>query len=155
MIDYISSHLWQLWAGISVLALILELTSGDFFIFCFAIGACGAAVVSPFAGIYVQLIVFGIVTAFSIFQVRPFALRYLHSKEEGRVSNADALMGREGRVSETIQAGGYGHVAIDGDVWKACSADGNEIPQNTHVCVVGRQSTILTVEPITQQENIQ
>ncbi len=150
MIDYLSSHMWQLWAGIAVLALILELTSGDFFIVCFAIGACGAAAVSPFAGIYVQLVVFGLVTAFSIFQVRPFALRYLHGKDEGRLSNAEALLGREGRVSETIAAGGYGYVAIDGDLWKARTADGQEAGKDTAVRVVDRQSTIITVEPILQ-----
>lgn len=148
MVDYLATHMWQLWAGIAVLALILELTSGDFFIFCFAIGACAAAVASPFAGIYVQLIVFGIVTAFSIFQVRPFALRYLHGKEEGRMSNADALMGRQGRVTETIVSGGYGRVAIDGDVWKAVAADDGEIAAGTRVRVVGRESIVITVEPI-------
>ena len=46
MIDYFISHLWQLWALISLLCLILELTNGDFFILCFAIGGVFAAVAS-------------------------------------------------------------------------------------------------------------
>ena len=132
----------------AVLGLILELSSGDFFILCFAIGAVGAAVVSPFAGIYVQLVVFAAVTAFSIFLVRPIALRYLHRGEDRRVSNADALMGQKGTVSEAIKAGGYGRVAIAGDVWKAVAAGPEEIPQGTRVRVVGRESIIITVEKI-------
>lgn len=39
MIEYFSQNLWQVWAIIAVLCLILELFSGDFFILCFAIGA--------------------------------------------------------------------------------------------------------------------
>ena len=122
MIDYLAANMWQVWAVVAVLGLILELSSGDFFIICFAIGACGAAIVSPFANIYVQLAVFSIVTALSIFLVRPFALRYLHKADDDRPSNADALLGQTGFVSETIKAGGFGRVAIGGDDWKAVAA---------------------------------
>ena len=145
MIAYLLENMWQLWAVVAVLGLMFELTSGDFFIVCFSIGACAAAIVSPFAGLYVQLIVFGVVTALSIYQVRPFALRYLHRNEENRVSNADALIGRQGHVTETIQEKGFGRVAIDGDDWKAISADETEIPIGTRVKVVNRESIIISV----------
>ena len=146
MIEYLLANMWQLWAVLAVLGLILELTSGDFFIMCIAIGAMGAAIVAPFSNIYGQLAVFGVVSLFSLFQVRPFALRYLQRKGDDRVSNADALLGRIGRVKTTIQAKGTGYVAIDGDVWKAVSADDEEIAEGTRVKVVGRESTIVTVE---------
>ena len=148
MIEYLSANMWQLWAVLAVVGLILEMTSGDFFIMCIAIGAAGAAVTAPFANIYWQLSVFVVVTLFSLFQVRPFVLRYLHKNEENRVSNADALLGRQGRVSETIKAGGYGYVAIDGDLWKAVAANDEEIAADSRVKVVGRKSTIITVERI-------
>jgi membrane protein implicated in regulation of membrane protease activity len=61
------------------------------------------------------------------------------------VSNADALIGREGRVRETIEADGFGRVAIDGDVWKAKSQTGEAISAGTAVKVVNRESTIITV----------
>ena len=63
MIDYLSQHLWQFWAVVAVLCLILELTAGDFFIMCFSIGAafaCGAAAVG--AGFYTQLVFFAVFT---------------------------------------------------------------------------------------------
>ncbi|MBR1932555.1 MAG: NfeD family protein [Prevotella sp.] len=149
MIEYLSANLWQMWAVLAVLGLLLELSSGDFFIMCFAIGACGAALVSPFVGFYWQLAVFAVVTAFSIFQVRPFALRYLHRGEENRVSNADAIIGQTGRVSQTIPAGGFGRVALSGDDWKAVATDAEELPVGTAVRVVGRESIIITVERLT------
>lgn len=148
MIAYLAANMWQVWAVVAVLGLILELSSGDFFIICFAIGAVGAAVVSPFAGIYVQLVVFAVVTLISIFLVRPVALRYLHRGEENRVSNADALLGQTGVVSEAIKAGGFGRVAIGGDDWKAVSSGPGELPVGTKVRVVGRESIIITVEQI-------
>lgn len=148
MIEYLAANMWQVWAVVAILGLILELSSGDFFIICFSIGACASAIVSPFAGIYVQLAVFAAVTAFSIFQVRPFALRYLHRADEDRVSNADALIGQTGFVSETVRADGFGRVAIGGDDWKAVTREGHDIPVGTHVRVVDRESIIITVETI-------
>lgn len=148
MIDYLLANMWQLWAVLTVLGLILELTSGDFFIMCIAIGAAGAAITAPFANIYVQLAVFGVVTLTSLLQVRPFVLRYLHKNDSQRVSNADALLGRQGRVIETIKANGYGYVAIDGDQWKAVAQGDEEIAVDTRVKVVGRESIIITVEKL-------
>jgi membrane protein implicated in regulation of membrane protease activity len=149
MFDYLSQHLWQMWAVISVLCLILELTAGDFFILCFSIGAAFAATSAAFgASFYVQLFVFAVFTLVSLFLVRPVALRYLHRNEEHRVSNADALIGRKGRVVETIEKGGFGRVAIDGDVWKAVAINDEKIPEGTSVRVVSRESIIITVEII-------
>lgn len=148
MIEYLLANMWQVWAVLAVLGLILELTSGDFFIMCLAIGAAGAAITAPFANLYWQIGVFAIVSLFSLFQVRPFVLRYLHNNEEKRVSNADALLGRKGRVSETIPAGGFGYVAIDGDQWRAVAANDEEIAEGARVKIVSRESTIVTVEQL-------
>ena len=89
---------------------------------------------------------FAVFTLVFLFWFRPLAKRYLHKGEDNRVSNADALLGRKGRVVETIRAGGFGRVQIDGDVWKAVSRDDADIPQDTVVTVIDRASTIITVE---------
>ena len=72
------------------------------------------------------------------------ALRYLHKNEPNKPTNADALIGRTGRVTEAISVGGNGYVQIDGDLWKAVS--NANIPVGTTVRVIGRESTIITVE---------
>jgi membrane protein implicated in regulation of membrane protease activity len=147
MIEYFTANMWQLWASIAVICLILELSSGDFFIICFSIGAVFGTL-SALAGvnIYVQIFVFAVFSVLSIFLVRPVALRYLHRGEENRVSNADALLGRLGRVVEPVKADGFGRVQIDGDVWKAVTNESADIPKGTLVSVVGRESTIITVK---------
>lgn len=146
MIDYLASNLWQTWAVVAVVCLILELTAGDFFIICFSIGAAFAAIGAGIGlSIYVQLALFALFTLICLFWVRPFAKRYLHKGEDRRISNADALLGREGRVVETIKAGGYGRVQIDGDIWKAKTSGTADIAEGTTVTVTDRESTIITV----------
>lgn len=147
MIDYFAANLWQLWVLVTVVCLILELTSGDLFVLCFSIGALVTAVLSAFGlGFYGQLAVFVVASVLSLLFVRPSLVRRLHGRKKERLSNADALIGRIGRVSEAIEQGGYGRVAIDGDDWKAVSSDGTYVPMGQNVRVVGRESIIITVE---------
>ena len=149
MIEYLAQHLWQMWAIVAVVCLIMELMAGDFFIICFSIGAVFAAITAAVGGgIYWQLLMFAIFTMISLFWVRPFAQRYLHKGEDNRVSNADALLDRQGRVVEAVKADGFGRVQIDGDIWKAVTNEAADIPEGSNVRVVGRESTIITVESL-------
>lgn len=149
MIDYFAANLWQLWALVVIICLILEITSGDFFILCFSIGALFSAVVAALGGGFtVQLEIFAVLSVLSLFFVRPRLVKLLHGKRKERVSNADAIIGRVGKVSEAIESGGYGRVALDGDDWKAVSADGSYVPQGQNVRIIGRESVIITVEKV-------
>ena len=142
--------MWQVWAVVAVICLILELTAGDFFIICFSIGSVFAAITAAVGGgIYWQLAIFACLHLNKPVLGAPVhpALRP-QGDDEGRVSNADALMGREGRVVETIVAGGYGRVQIDGDIWKAVSNAPHNIAEGTPVRVIDRASTIITVETV-------
>ena len=149
MIDYLSSNPWLIWILISMACLILELGSGDLFLMCFAIGALGGSLAAALGGgVILQIIVMAICSLLSVYFIRPIALKYLHKSDENRVSNADALIGREGRVSQAIEAGGFGRVAIDGDDWKAVSSDGSVIEKGQTVEIISRDSIILTVNPL-------
>ncbi len=147
MIEYFLSNMWQVWAIVAVLCLILELSSGDFFIICFSIGAV-FAIIGAVVGlnVYWQIALFALFSLLSVIFIRPVALRYLHKNEPNKPSNADALLGRTGKVTEAITVGGNGYVQIDGDLWKAVSS--NDIPVGTTVRVIGRESTIVTVETL-------
>lgn len=147
MIDYIFSTPWLLWLVLAVVCLIVEMTSFDFFVTCFAVGAL-AAVIPALAGLpwWVQVLVWAVVSVLSLLFVRPSLTRWLHSRGENRQSNADALIGRVGLVIEDIQVGGHGYVKIDGDEWRSVSANGAFIPKGAQVKVVSRESIVLTVE---------
>ena len=147
MIEYFLANMWQVWAIVAVICLILELSSGDFFIICFSIGAVFAVIGAALGlSVYWQLFIFAVFSLLSVIFVRPVALRWLHKNEPNRSSNADALIGRTGRVTEAIKADGNGYVQIDGDQWKAVSA--TDIAVGTSVRVIGRESTIITVETL-------
>ncbi|MBM6992366.1 MAG: NfeD family protein [Prevotella sp.] len=149
MIEYLKDNLWLVWTLISVLALILEVSSGTFYLLCFAIGAACAIVSSLLAiPFWIQVLVFLVFSAISVYAVRPFAVRYLHRDEDSRPSNADALIGREGLVIEPITESTPGYVRVDGDEWKAVTADGEPISNGSRVRVVARESIIVTVEKI-------
>ena len=149
MIEYFLANMWQIWAVLAVICLILELSSGDFFIICFSIGAV-FAIISAVLGlsIYWQIFIFAIFSLLSVLFVRPVALRWLHKNDPNRASNADALLGRTGKVTESIPADGNGYVQIDGDLWKAVTKDDEAVPVGTNVRVVDRESIIITVEPL-------
>lgn len=149
MFEYITSHLWLLWLIIAVVCLLIELTSFDFFVTCFAVGALGA-MVADFVGLpwWAEILVWAVVSTLSVFFIRPALTKRLHATGEHRDSNADALIGKEGKVIETITADGHGYVKIDGDEWRSVSADGQPIEKGTRVRVIARDSIIMTVVPV-------
>lgn len=149
MLSYFAEHLWQVWLIVSFLCLIIELTNGDFFIFCFAVGGVGGLITSLVTdSLTAQIIVFAIVSVLSIFFIRPVMLKYFHRKDNDRKSNAEALIGRIGKVTDPIAEGGYGYVQIDGDSWKAHTTDGHSINVGQKVEVLKMDSIILTVKEI-------
>ena len=146
MIDYFVGNMWLAWLIVSIGLLLLELTSGDFYVICFAFGAVasivGAAIGLP---LWAQVLIWAVCSVLCLYFVRPSLVRRLHGKENERKSNVDALVGRRGVVIDKISAGGFGYVKIDGDEWRSVSSDGQEIPVGTNVQVVSRDSIILTV----------
>jgi integral membrane protein len=75
-------------------------------------------------------------------------MKYLHRDEEERKSNADALEGRVGVVIEDVQPQHSGYVKVDGDEWRAVSADGSLIKIGEKVRIVKMESIIATVERV-------
>jgi membrane protein implicated in regulation of membrane protease activity len=148
MLTYVYTNLWLLWLIISFVCLIVELSSGDFYFVCFALGALVSLIFAAFDAPFIaQLLAWVIASVFCLVFVRPSLVRRLHNKKE-RKSNADALIGRQAKVIEAIPADGYGYVQIDGDQWRAVSIGNTEIPLNATVTVMERNSIILTVTPL-------
>ena len=49
MVEYLLQHLWAIWTLVAMVCLIMEMSSGDFYITCFGIGAVIALIASLFA----------------------------------------------------------------------------------------------------------
>ena len=153
MIEYFAANIWLFWIIIAVICLIMELTTGGFFLLCFSIGAIITLLISFLLPFSFQVLLYGICSCLCLFLVRPALLKLEKRKTEGidnpgRISNADALIGAVGIVCETIPYNGYGRVLAGGDDWKAQGKDGLSIEKNCRVKVVDRDSLIVTVEKI-------
>lgn len=143
-------EVYQIWLIAAIVLVILEIATAGFGVICFAIGAGSAALVAGLGGSFTwQIIVFAVVSLLTFIFLRPVVLRFLERKSKDVKTNADALVGRKGIVSERIDATQHiGRVAIDGDDWKAVSEDGSVIEKGESVEIVKLDSIVLTVKQL-------
>lgn len=139
-------EVWHYWAIAALLLVVGEILTSGFALICLAIGAVAGAIAAATGAILeYQLVWFIAGTIISFLAVRPLLKRI--AKVDEIATNADALIGRVGVVSEEINpAANTGRVAIDGDDWKAESQKDEVIEKGTRVVVVSRESIILTVK---------
>ena len=137
--------IWQIWAIVAILFVVGERFTSGFALICFAVGCVGGAIgAAAGATLNWQLGIFAIATFVAFLAVRPL-LRKLSAKDNVP-TNADALIGRTAKVTECIEAGGTGRVAVDGDLWQAVSDEQTDINVGEKVEILSRESIILTVK---------
>jgi membrane protein implicated in regulation of membrane protease activity len=140
---------YQIWLIAAIVLVIIELLTAGFGVICFAVGALFSTL-AAFLGVdslVWQLLIFAVASVLCFIFLRPVLLRFLDKKSKDVKTNADALIGKTAIVSETIDSSAnQGRVAVDGDDWKAVSADGSVINKGEKVEIVSRDSIILTVK---------
>ena len=119
---------WVLWLIAAVIFAVAEVINLSFFLFPFAIGAAGAAIVGlAGGGIALEVITFAALTSVSFTIVRPIARRHLTVPPQIRTGTA-ALIGRTGIVTERIANDeNVGAVRLDGEVWTARAYDEDQV----------------------------
>lgn len=141
---------YQIWLIVAIVLVIVEICTAAFGSICFAIGAGFSALAAGLgAGLTWQIVIFVVVSLLTFVFLRPFMLKFLDRKSKDVKTNAEALFGRKAVVSERIDASQLtGRVAVDGDDWKAVSADGSVIEKGAIVEIVKLDSIILTVKSL-------
>ena len=141
-------QVYQIWLIVAIILVIVEICTAAFGSICFAIGAGLSALAAGLgANITWQIVIFAVVSLLTFIFLRPVVMRFLDKKSKDVKTNADAIIGRKGVVSERIDAEQHtGRVAIDGDDWKAVSEDGSVIEKGTTVEIVKLDSIIVTVK---------
>lgn len=139
---------YQIWLIAAIALVIFEICSATFGAICFAIGAGFSAFAAGLgAGVTWQIVIFAVVSLLTFIFLRPFMLKFMDRKSKDVKTNAEAIIGRKGIVSERINAEQHtGRVAIDGDDWKAVSEDGSIIEKGSSVEIVKMDSIIVTVK---------
>lgn len=138
----------QIWFIVAIVLFILEIVTPGFVLANFGVGAVGAAIAAWFgASMMVQFVVFAIVCFISFVTLRPIMKKTLMKGKGQAQTGAAALVGRTVKVTERIPGDEeIGRVQIDGDSWRAISADLKPIENHVHVKVVRVESTTVFVE---------
>lgn len=124
MFEWLGSNWWALWLTVFLAFAVVEMLTLSFFFIMLGAGAL-AALVADFAGsdLWLQTVVFCVVSLLMIAFVRPIALKHLRKGPEEQRTNVDRLIGQSALVMEPVSATA-GLIKIGGDVWSARSAAG-------------------------------
>ena len=124
------------WLGILVAAVVLEIATTQIVSIWFAIGAL-AAFIAALVGIeqlWIQIVVFVVVSAIAVAVTRPLVKKMINKKAEP--TNADMVIGKTGIVTEKIDnLAPSGIVKVNGSVWTARSADDSVIEADEKVII--------------------
>ena len=134
------------WLVILAVMIVLEIFSLGLTTIWFGIGAIGAAIVSWMGyGIWVQLIVFAVLSVIAMAVFRPLAVKYLNKDKEK--TNIDGVVGEVVVVTKEINNEmAAGEVQLNGMSWTARSQDGRVIPEAERVTVGSVQGVKVMVK---------
>lgn len=135
-----------IWLGAIVLFGVVEAATAGLVSIWFVAGALAALIaVLLGAGIWVQLVAFVVVSALALALTRPLVKKITAGRSVP--TNADRVLGREAKVTETIDnENSTGAVYVDGKTWTARSADGSVLPAGSRVEIRRMEGVKLIVE---------
>lgn len=137
-----------LWICVLVGSVILEfITVSALISIWFAVGAIAALIVMEIGLPFVwQVGVFFVISILFIIVCRPMATKYLR----GNIvpTNADRVIGQQGKLLEAITPDQWGLVKVQGAEWHAISSDGKSIDKGDVIEVLGIEGSKVIVRKI-------
>lgn len=137
-----------IWLVVLIAAIVIEVATLGLTTIWFAGGALVAlltAVVN--APIWLQILLFLIISLVLLFFTRPVAMKYFNKNRER--TNAESLVGKQAVVtSEINNLQGLGTVTVNGQEWSARSLDDTAIAAQKVVEIVSINGVRLIVKPI-------
>lgn len=139
--------MYMLWIILAIVFLAVEFGTVALISLWFVGGSVAALAVSLLDGpLWLQVLVFGLVSLALLLMVRPFLKKYIDPRKVQ--TNVDAMRGKQAVLTETVDnLNATGALQISGVVWTARSADGSVIPAGTVVTVLGVEGSKLQVLP--------
>lgn len=126
--------MWWMWILAALVCGIVEVMAVSFVFLMLAIGALAAGIAGALgASLAVQMIIFVVVAVALLFVVRPFLKGRVERSTPDVRTNADALIGRTGYVTEIVGERN-GRIQFSGGEWSA-RTEGPSIPVGVEVCV--------------------
>ena len=136
-----------IWLGLTVVFLIAEAATVTVISLWFAAGALAAMAMALAGGsIWMQALVFLVVSAAALTALRPLVRKYLTPKLTA--TNVDSIIGATGIVTTAIDnIGAVGQVKLNGMEWTARSTSGDPIEPGTRVRVDKIEGVKVFVSP--------
>ena len=115
------------WLIVLIAAILIEIATMGLTTIWFAGGALVAICIERLnGGIYLQIIVFLIVSLVVMYFTRPIAMRYFNKEREK--TNADGLIGKQAVVTARIyNLEGSGKAVVSGQEWSARSLEDEQV----------------------------
>ena len=136
-----------IWLGITIVAAIIEILTTDLVSIWFAAGGIVSLIACLLgASQTIQIVLFAIVSIFTIIIVRPIAKKYLRTNIEK--TNVDRVIGKHGLVTKTITADNKGEVKVMSTLWMATSNDNTTIHQGEYCEILAVEGAHLVVKKI-------
>ncbi len=139
-----------IWIAIFAIALVWEILSLGLTSIWFCGGAIAAAVAGYFgANIYVQIILFIIVSAVLLLLCRPIAKKKLLTT--AAPTNIDRNIGKRVKVLETVDpTNGTGMIKIGDVEWRAVSENGRSIKKDSFAEIVNIEGTKVILREVNE-----
>ena len=143
-----------IWLVLTVVFLIAEASTVTVISLWFAAGSLVAMAMALLGGaIWMQVLVFLLVSAIALTALRPLVQKYLTPKLTA--TNIDSVIGSVGIVSATIDnVGAIGQVKLNGMEWTARSTSGDAIETGTKVRVDKIEGVKVFVSPVEIPANV-
>lgn len=137
-----------IWLALVIIFAVIEAATAGLTVLWFAIGSAAALIAAAFGGpIWLQIILFIIISFTCLILVRPLAKKKLNKKTQA--TNADRVIGMEAIVTEDIDnINSKGAVNINGITWSARSEDGQTILAGCRVKVIRIEGVKVFVEAV-------
>ena len=135
------------WIAFAVVMSVCEAYTSQLVSIWFVVGAVGAAITTIFTqDIFIQTIVFVVLTIVALVATRPLVKRFKNSHEKVS-TNSDRLIGRIGVMLTDIDSlEATGQVKVEGEVWTAKSLS-QPLKKENRVKVLSIEGVKLIVEP--------
>ena len=126
------------WLAIVIVLLVIEIATLGLTTIWFAGGALVACIAALLhANIWVQIVLFLVVSVLLLFFTRPLEVRYMN--KDRTKTNVDSMVGKEAVVTEAIDnLKAQGVVQVNGLEWTARSEESQEVIPKGAIVEVGR-----------------
>ncbi len=138
-----------IWLGATVLLFILEAVTVNLVSVWFALGSLAALIASLLgAKLWLQIVVFFIVTILTLIATRPLVKKYFNKKDH-EPTNADAVIGRICVVTQDVDnLSSSGQASCMGSTWTVRSKNGEIIKEGSKAKVLSIEGVKLIIEEV-------